>query len=106
MIVAVLLSCLSLLALYFIIVLIGTARRRGEAIPNAESVLLGAVTDFFDTLGIGSFAPTLAWMRFRRMVPDWRIPMTMLAGYTPPVSLLTVAQARRSASFSPTPRLS
>ena len=34
---------ISLLALYFIIVLIGTARRRGEAIPNAESVLLGAV---------------------------------------------------------------
>lgn len=48
-----------------------------------EPSLLSAVTNFFDTLGIGSFAPTMAWMRFRRMVPDHRIPMTMLAGYTP-----------------------
>ena len=25
--------------------------------PKAEAVVLGAVTNFFDTLGIGSFAP-------------------------------------------------
>ncbi|MEQ1784255.1 MAG: hypothetical protein ABMA14_23110, partial [Hyphomonadaceae bacterium] len=29
--------------------------------PNLEAVVLGAVTNFFDTLGIGSFAPTTAY---------------------------------------------
>jgi len=42
------------------------------------------VTNFFDTLGIGSFAPTMAWLKFRRLVPDRLIPCTMLVGHTPP----------------------
>lgn len=60
------------------------AAARGELRPHGEALALGAVTNFFDTLGIGSFAPSIAWMRFRRMVPDKLIPLTMLAGYTPP----------------------
>ena len=46
--------------------------------------MLGAVVNFFDTLGIGSFAPTTAWLKFRRLVPDRLIPPTMLVGLTPP----------------------
>ena len=53
-------------------------------------MILGAVTNFFDTLGIGSFAPTMAWMKFRKLVPDRLMPMTMLAGYTPPSVLQAV----------------
>lgn len=53
--------------------------------PRAEALALGAVVNFLDTLGIGSFAPTTAWFRFRRMVPDRLIPPTMLTGLTPPV---------------------
>jgi uncharacterized membrane protein YfcA len=56
-----------------------------RAIPTPEAIALGAVVSFFDTLGIGSFAPTTAWMKFRRMVPDRLIPPTMLVGLTPPV---------------------
>lgn len=56
-----------------------------RAVPNSEAMLLGAVVSFFDTLGIGSFAPTTAWMKFRRLVPDRLIPPTMLVGLTPPV---------------------
>jgi uncharacterized membrane protein YfcA len=52
--------------------------------PNPEAVALGAIVNFFDTLGIGSFAPTTAWFKFRRMVPDRLIPQTMLTGLTPP----------------------
>lgn len=52
--------------------------------PRAEAVALGAVVNFFDALGIGSFAPTTAWFKFRRMVPDRLIPQTMLVGLTPP----------------------
>jgi uncharacterized membrane protein YfcA len=47
-------------------------------------LLLGAVVNFLDTLGIGSFATTTAWFKFRRMVPDRLIPQTMLTGLTPP----------------------
>ncbi len=52
--------------------------------PRAEAMVLGAVTNFFDTLGIGSFAPTMAWLKFRRMVPDALIPPTMIVGHTLP----------------------
>lgn len=56
-----------------------------HAVPRVEAILLGAVVSFFDTLGIGSFAPTTAWMKFRKLVPDGLIPPTMLVGLTPPV---------------------
>src|SRR5687768_230552 len=52
--------------------------------PNLEAMGLGAVVNFFDTLGIGSFAPTTAWFKFRRLVPDRLIPPTMVVGLTPP----------------------
>ena len=34
-----------------------------------ENVLLGFVANFFDTLGIGSFASTTAWIKFRNLDP-------------------------------------
>ena len=57
---------------------------KAAAWPRAETLGLGAVTNFFDTLGIGSFAPTMAWFKFRRLVPDRLIPCTMLVGHTLP----------------------
>lgn len=65
-------------------ILVRAAIARG-AIPRVEAIGLGAVTNFFDTLGIGSFAPTMAWLKFRRLVGDRLIPCTMLVGHTPPV---------------------
>lgn len=61
-----------------------------RATPTFEALGLGAVVSFFDTLGIGSFAPTAAWFKFRRMVPDRLIPPTMLVGLTPPAMLQSV----------------
>ncbi|HEX4737053.1 MAG TPA: TSUP family transporter [Allosphingosinicella sp.] len=55
-----------------------------HATPGIEAIALGAVVNFLDTLGIGSFAPTTAWFKFRRMVPDRLIPPTLLCGLTPP----------------------
>src|SRR6476469_6670822 len=52
--------------------------------PDGEALALGLVVNFFDTLGIGSFAPTTAWFKFRKLVPDRLIPPTMLVGLTPP----------------------
>lgn len=53
--------------------------------PTVEALGLGAVVNFLDALGIGSFATTTAWFKFRRLVPDRLIPPTMIAGLTPPV---------------------
>lgn len=74
---------LILAAILFTIVLVRSAVVRG-AHPRPEAVVLGAVTNFFDTLGIGSFAPTIAWFKFRRLVTDRQMPATMLVGYTLP----------------------
>lgn len=60
------------------------AARAQRARPRAEAAVLGAVVNFLDTLGIGSMAPTMAWFRFRKMVPDKLIPHTMIAGLTLP----------------------
>lgn len=57
---------------------------RQRAWPRPEAAVLGAVVNFLDTLGIGSMAPTMAWFKFRRMVPDQLIPHTMIAGLTLP----------------------
>ena len=78
-----LLILLGLAAMAYCIALLRAALAR-RTVPRAEAVALGAVVNFFDTLGIGSFAPTTAWFKFRRMVPDRLIPQTMLTGLTPP----------------------
>src|SRR5580658_3805709 len=44
----------------------------------------GFVTNFFDTLGIGSFATTTAIFKFKRMLPDELIPGTLNVGHTSP----------------------
>lgn len=46
---------------------------------------IGFVTNFFDTLGIGAFAPTTALYRLRKLVPDEKIPGTMNVGHAIPV---------------------
>jgi uncharacterized membrane protein YfcA len=51
--------------------------------PTPFELLIGFVTDFFDTLGIGSFAPTTAIYKLRRIVPDELIPGTLNVGHTP-----------------------
>jgi uncharacterized membrane protein YfcA len=75
---------LSAVALAYGAYLLLCAARARQIRPNGEAILLGAVTNFFDTLGIGSFAPTIAWMRFRRLTPDRLIPLTMVGGYILP----------------------
>jgi uncharacterized membrane protein YfcA len=72
---------LAILVYAFALVRAAIAER---ARPDPEALGLGAVVSFFDTLGIGSFAPTAAWFKFRRMVPDRLIPPTMVVGLTPP----------------------
>jgi uncharacterized membrane protein YfcA len=58
-------------------------------LPSPFQVAVGFFTNFFDALGIGSFATTTATFRWFRMVPDRIIPGTLNVGHTLP----TVVQA-------------
>lgn len=86
-----LLSALGLVALWFVT---NWARhllraRGGDGLdaparPSPLHTAIGFVTNFFDTLGIGSYAPTTAIFKLRRLVPDERIPGTLTMGHTLP----------------------
>src|SRR4029453_15013724 len=57
--------------------------------PSPLQIGVGFVTNFFDALGIGSFATTTTLFRWLKMVPDRIIPGTLNVGHTLP----TVVQA-------------
>jgi uncharacterized membrane protein YfcA len=67
-----------------------TARRLSQSgadsgSPRIFHLAIGFITNFFDTLGIGSFAPTTAVFRLLRLVPDELIPGTLIVGHALPV---------------------
>ncbi|MEA3149314.1 MAG: hypothetical protein QOD56_253 [Gammaproteobacteria bacterium] len=75
---------LGIAAVAFVIGAIRAARRsRDMRWPTPLESLIGIIVAFFDTLGIGSFAPTTAIFKLRRMVPDQLIPGTLNVGLTP-----------------------
>ncbi|HVR11152.1 MAG TPA: sulfite exporter TauE/SafE family protein [Thermoanaerobaculia bacterium] len=102
---AVLFVTLGLFAAVFIAVWAASVRRvrrfAGQPGPQAEGEegerhdpapalgLIGFVVNFFDTLGIGSFATTTSIFKLRRLVPDRLIPGTLNVG----LALPTFAQA-------------
>jgi uncharacterized membrane protein YfcA len=57
--------------------------------PNPLQTGVGAFTNFFDTLGIGSYATTTTLFRFFRMVDDRVIPGTLNVGHTLPTVVQT-----------------
>jgi uncharacterized membrane protein YfcA len=63
--------------------------RAGGLRPTLYELAVGFVTDFFDTLGIGSFATTTTLYRARKTIDDRLLPGTLNVGHTLP----TVAQA-------------
>jgi uncharacterized membrane protein YfcA len=87
--VKILLLVLAVTAVVYTIILVRTAYRRDALGLRGEGVLLGAVTNFFDTLGIGSFAPSTAWIKLRKLVPDSHIPGVLISGHALP----TISQA-------------
>jgi uncharacterized membrane protein YfcA len=90
-----LLLALGAIAVFYIAVL-GTelVRRRraqvalGGAVesdrPTFGGISIGFVTNFLDTLGIGSYATTTSMFRIWKTVPDEKIPGTMNIGHTLP----------------------
>ena len=58
--------------------------RRGRVLPDLRDNFVGFITNFFDTLGIGSFATTTSFFKLWRMVQDDEIPGTLNIGHTIP----------------------
>ena len=88
MLLAILVPIALAMAAYVAILLRAVIARK--AWPRLEATGLGAVVNFFDTFGIGSFAQTTAWLKFRKLVPDRLIPPTMIAGLTPPAMVESI----------------
>ena len=84
---------LGLIAIGFIAIIVNALRQRaaaGESIASPLNIWVTSfVANFFDTLGVGSFATTTSVFRQWSMVPDERIPGTLNIGYALP----TIVQA-------------
>ena len=92
-VIATLFVALAILTLIFIAVWILEVRRNPDTPdpgrPDAERVAVGFFANFFDALGIGSFATSTTYFRLRKLVKDELIPGTLNVGYCLP----TVTQA-------------
>jgi uncharacterized membrane protein YfcA len=89
---ALLLAALAVVVVLFIAGWVRIARRNlppDAGWPDVLHLLTGFVTNFFDTLGIGSFATTTSIYKLRKAVQDQLIPGTLNVGHTVP----TFAQA-------------
>lgn len=84
---------LAILTLVFVVDWVRQARRRPDTPdpgrPDAERIAVGFAANFFDALGIGSFATSTTYFRLRKMVRDELLPGSLNVGYTLP----TITQA-------------
>ena len=86
---------LGFVTIWFVVVGIWLARKAQSVNSISENgqtgfhAVVAFVCAFFDTLGIGCFAPTAAALKFKGSVPDEKIPGTLNVGYAIP----TIAQA-------------
>jgi uncharacterized membrane protein YfcA len=58
--------------------------------PSPLLILIGFVTNFFDTLGIGSYAPTTSLFKFTKTVDDRVLPGTLTIGHMIPTLVETL----------------
>lgn len=65
-----------------------------DTTPTLAQLAVGFGTNFFDTLGIGSFATTTAAFRQWRLIPDELLPGTLNLGHTVPVIVQAVIYTR------------
>jgi uncharacterized membrane protein YfcA len=58
--------------------------RSDRPVPDLRDGFIGFITNFFDTLGIGSYAPTTSFFKLWKLVPDEQIPGTLNVGHAIP----------------------
>ncbi len=90
-----LLAALGVVTLIFVVIAVRAVRARvveagADSIkPTLPTLAVGFVTNFFDTLGIGSFAPLTSAFKLFGLVRDEHIPGTLNVGGVLPVVLQT-----------------
>lgn len=82
-------TALGLTTVFYLATFARGLKGAGKPVPSGTGLGIGFVTNFFDTLGIGSFATTTSAFRFLKVIKDEYIPGTMNIGHTLP----TIAQA-------------
>ena len=91
--IALLIAALGVFALVYLVMFIRTMVRDARAGTSLISPALvwpiSFVANFFDTLGVGSYATTTSMVRFFNLIPDEKIPGSLNVGYVIP----TVTQA-------------
>jgi uncharacterized membrane protein YfcA len=80
---------LAAIGIAFCVFWYGHARDKASGRPTWIQLAIGALTDFFDTLGVGSFATTTSLYKLKGVVDDANIPGTLNVGHMVP----TFAQA-------------
>lgn len=88
-------AALALFGIYYVFVFykgMKAASADGQPIkPTPLGLVTGAVTNFFDNLGVGSFATTTSIFRATKMVRDEKIPGTLNVGHTIPTFVEAIA---------------
>lgn len=86
---------LAIFGIYYFFVFyrgIRVASAAGEQVrPTPLGIVIGAVTNFFDNLGVGSFATTTSIFRATKMVRDEKMPGTLNVGHTIPTFVEAIA---------------
>lgn len=86
---------LGVFTLYYLVIFtkaVQAARATGEvAKPTLLGIATGAITNFLDDLGIGSFATTTTIFRSTKQVRDEKIPGTLNVGHTLPTVVEALA---------------
>ena len=81
----ILLVALAIIAVAFVVAWgLEIRRKQHFAWPKPIELGIGFLTDFLDTLGIGSFAPTISLLKLWKLVPDERMPGTLNVGHAIP----------------------
>ncbi|MEW5982404.1 MAG: permease [Acidobacteriota bacterium] len=91
--IAALLIALGIVTIVYVAIWIAEVRKRTDTPdagrPDGERIAIGFFANFFDALGIGSFATTTTYVRLRKLVRDELIPGSLNVGHCLP----TITQA-------------
>ena len=81
----ILIALLGAAGIAFVVFWVRQARgTSGRRLPSPLQLAIGALTDFFDTLGVGSFATTTSLYKLSGLVADENIPGTLNVGHMIP----------------------
>jgi uncharacterized membrane protein YfcA len=90
----ILLAGMILITIFYLVTWIVTLRRqraasgdRSTLSPKPITLGISFIANFFDTLGIGSYATTTSMFRFWNVVRDEKIPGTLNVGYVIPTTV-------------------